>query len=213
MSNSHNRPYARAAAVAASLLSLALVGFAMADDHGNHGNPSEPRYLTGTYGFSLTQTCARTAFLPPPANGFDPVTKQLRVNGEFVNGFGSGVLKFERGGIATIENALITEITATQTSVGQTPVSAGTRFGCAGTYTLGNDNKLNVSLSCETAPPAAGLRVIIAPVNFEGFLSSNRTLNLGTYQRDLQTVTVYSGTTAVQQRERICLQTLNVDRL
>ena len=70
-----------------------------------------------------------------------------------------------------------------------------------------------MSLSCETAPPAAGLRVIIAPVNFEGFLSSNRTLNLGTYQRDLQTVTVYSGTTAVQQRERICLQTLNVDRL
>ena len=214
MYNAIIKPYKWAAA-AASLLLIALVGStAMAHDHAKRADhPSEPRFLSGTYGFSLTQTCARTAFLPPPANGFDPVTKQLLVNGEFVNGFGSGVLKFERSGIATIENALITEISASQTSAGQTPVSAGTRFSCAGTYTLGNDNKLNVSLTCDAAPPQAGLRVVIDPVKFEGFLSNHRTLNLGTFKRELQTVTVYSGNTALQQRQRICLQTLNLDRI
>ena len=172
-----------------------------------------PRFLTGSFGFSLAQTCARTPFLPPPAAGIDPTTKQFLVNGEFVNGYGSGTLKFNRDGTVAMEDALITEVTASQVSAGQTPVSAGTRFGCQGTYTLQPDGKLTVRFVCETAPPAAGLRVLIQPIEFEGFVTNGgRAINLGTYKRDIHTVTVYSGTTPVQQRQRICLQSLNLDR-
>ncbi len=213
MSKLNIRPFATIAA-AASLVSIALLGFAMAEEPAKPGkHPSEPRYLSGTYGFSVTQACARAPFLPSPEKGFDPVTKQRLVDGEFSNGIGTGVMRFERGGIATIENGLITEISATLTSAGQTPASVGTRFGCVGTYTLSNDNKIAVSLSCETFPPPPGLRVITEPVEFEGFLSSTRTINLGTYKSALQSITVYDGTTPVQQRQRICLQTLNLDRI
>lgn len=203
-----------AAVAGVLLLSSALVGIAMAKEQPkNNAQPSAPRTLHGAYGFSLSQTCVRTPFQAPPASGFDPATKQLIVGGEFVSGFGSGVLRFERNGVARIENALITEISASQTAAGQSPVSPGTKFGCSGNYHVQPDGKLTVVLSCETAPPAAGLRVIIEPVEFEGFVGAGRSINLGTFKRDLSEVTVYSGTTAVQQRQRICLQNLNLDQL
>ncbi len=205
---------ASAAVAGALLLSAALAGIAIAKEQpkGN-AQPSAARILHGAYGFSLSQTCVRTPFQAPPASGFNPATKQLNVNGEFVSGFGSGVLRFERNGVATIENALITEISASQTSAGQSPVSPGTKFGCAGNYNVQPDGKLTVVLSCEATPPAPGLRVIIEPVEFEGFVGAGRSINLGTFKRDLSEVTVYSGATAVQQRQRICLQSLNLDKL
>jgi hypothetical protein len=150
--------------------------------------------------------------MAPPAQGIDPATKQMRVNGEFVSGYGTGTLKFNRNGTVTMEDALITEISSGQTAAGQLPVSVGTKFGCEGNYTLHADGKLNVLLVCETVPPQAGLRVLIQPVEFEGFAGNGRSINLGTYKRDIHTVTVYSGSTPVQQRQRMCLQTLNLDK-
>ncbi len=214
MSKTNIRLRGRTTAAAILLSTFVLTGIAVAKEESKtNEHPSVPRTLHGAYGFSLSQTCVRTPFQAPPASGFDPVTKQLKVNGEFVSGFGSGVLRFERNGIAKIENALITEITAGQTSAGQTPVSPGTKFGCAGNYHVQPDGKLTVVLSCEAAPPAPGLRVIIEPVEFEGFVGNGRSINLGTFKRDLSEVTVYNGTAAIQQRQRICLQSLNLGLL
>lgn len=202
----------RSAVAALALLSLGGVVAAQQAPQ-SYDHAPVPRFLVGSYGFSMAQTCARTPFMAPPATGIDPATKQMLVNGEFVSGYGNGTLKFNRDGTVAMENALITEITASQVSAGQTPVSAGTQFGCQGTYQVQADGKLTVRLVCETVPPAAGLRVLIQPIEFEGFVSNGgRAINLGTYKRDIHTVTVYSGTTPVQQRQRICLQSLNLDR-
>jgi len=172
-----------------------------------------PSTLQGSYGFSLTQSCVRTPFQAPPASGFDPATKQLRVAGEFVSGFGAGILRFAKDGIVTLEDGLITEIAASQVSSAQTPVSPGTKFECVGRYQIQPSRKISLSMSCEVAVPQPGLRVVIEPVVFEGFVGSTRTMNLNTTKRDIHTVTVWNGGTALQQRERICLQSLNLDRL
>lgn len=203
----------RSVALAAAML-LSLAGAVSAQQATFAGAyASTPRTLSGAYGFSMTQTCVRTPFMAPPANGIDATTKQMLVNGEFVSGFGNGTLRFKRDGSVAMEDALITEITAGQTAAGQSPVSAGTRFGCQGTYQIQPDGKLSLRMVCETAPPAAGIRVLIQPVEFEGFVAGGgQIVNLGTYKRDIHTVTVYSGATPVQQRQRMCLQSLNLDR-
>jgi hypothetical protein len=205
------RNVALVAVAACALLSFAGLGIAQQPKHTDGSSPA-PRFLNGTYGFSLTQTCVRTPFTPPPAQGIDPTTKQLRVNGEFVSGYGSGTLTFDRNGTVRLENGLITEISAAQIAVNQTPVTAGTQFGCDGDYTLQSDGKLNLVMVCETAPPQPGLRVVLEPIVFEGFVGRDRSINLGTYKRDIHTVTVLSGNTPVQQRQRMCLQSLNLDK-
>ena len=197
--------------VLATLVILAATGSAAQEGQGStqaHGAAA----LHGAYGFSLSQSCVRTPFQAPPAAGFDPATKQLLVNGEFVSGFGSGVLRFGRDGVATLEEGLITEITSSQVASAQTPVSPGTRFECVGRHSVSAGNRVAVKLTCEAAAPP-GLRVVIDPVEFEGFVGAGRTLNLNTVKRDLHTVTVYSGATALQQRQRVCLQSLTLNKL
>jgi len=213
MSNTFFRPgrLAFAAAVAIATLSLAGQGLAQqskADSARAHG----PRALTGTYGFSLSQTCVRTPFAAPGTQAIDPVTKQLNVDGEFVSGFGTGVFKFEADGTVQLKNGLITEISAAQTAAGRSPVTPGTQFSCDGDYTIAADGKLDLVMVCETLPPGPGLRVLLEPIVFEGFVGNGRAINLGTYKRDIHTVTVYAGANAVQQRQRMCLQSLNLDK-
>src|SRR5687768_8316470 len=139
---------------------LATAGSAAQDVPGErvHHRP-----LHGAYGFALSQSCVRTPFQAPPAAGFDPASKQLLVNGEFVSGYGTGVLRF-RDGVATLEGGLITEISAGQLSTGQVPVSPGTRFECVGPYRSSADKRVSIQLTCEAATPQPGLRVVIEPV-------------------------------------------------
>jgi hypothetical protein len=202
----------RTALAVVAVAALASATCAAQEGQGDSARQGLAR-LHGAYGFSLSQSCVRTPFQAPPAAGFDPATKQLLVNGEFVSGFGSGVLRFSGDGVATLEDGLITEVTASQVSASQTPVSPGTRFECAGRYRLPGEGKVAITLTCEAAVPTPGLRVVIDPVEFEGFLGIGRTLNLTTVKRDLHTVTVYNGTTPLQQRQRTCLQSLTLNKL
>jgi hypothetical protein len=195
----------------ASFAALATAGSAAQEGQGDdarHGRNG----LHGPYGFSLSQSCVRTPFQAPPAAGFDPASKQLLVNGEFVSGFGTGVLRF-RDGVATLEDGLITEISAGQVAASQTPVSPGTRFECVGPYRLLGGSRVAITLSCEAATPQPGLRVLIEPVRFEGYVGSGHSLTLNTTQRELHTVTVYNGQTPLQQRQRVCLQSLALNKL
>src|SRR5262245_40555605 len=112
------------------LAPLALIGSAVAhDDEG----PKSPR---GTYGFTLTQSCVRTPFQPPPAGGFDLTTQALLVDAELVSAYGTGKLKFGRDGALTLEEGRLTEITANLLSAGAKPVSPGTSFNCTGAHSL-----------------------------------------------------------------------------
>lgn len=172
------------------------------------------RSLRGAYGFSLSQSCVRAPFQVPPAAGFDPITRQLLVDAELVSGFGTGQLKFARDGVVTLEEGHLTEITANQLTAGSKPVSDGTRFGCKGTYSVQPSGKLGVSLSCNVVVPQPGPTVTLQPLNFEGFIAADkRSINLSTVKPEVHTVTVSNGGVVLQQRERICLQSMILDKL
>lgn len=211
MSKTSFRPASLALAAATTIAFLSIAGQGLAQQ-GDSEAASAPRVLTGSYGFSLSQTCVRTPFAAPGTQGIDPVTKQLKVDGEFVSGFGSGTFEFDKDGTVQLKNGLITEISAAQTAAGRSPVTPGTQFSCDGDYTLAADGKLALVMVCETLPPGPGLRVLLEPIVFEGFVGNGRAINLGTYKRDIHTVTVYAGGNPVQQRQRMCLQSLNLDK-
>jgi hypothetical protein len=56
--------------------------------------------------------------------------------------------------------------------------------------------------------------VTLAPLNFEGFIAGDRSsINLSTVKPEVHTVTVSNGGIILQQRERICLQSMILDKL
>jgi hypothetical protein len=191
---------------------LALLGSsAFAHDDGDQ---APNRAVRGTYGFSLTQSCVRTPFQPPPAGGFDLTTQQLLVDAELVSAFGTGKLKFAKDGVVSLEDGQITEITANQLSAGSRPVSAGTRFNCTGSHGVPTPGKLGVSLSCTVVTPQPGPVVELKPLNLEGYLSEDRqSLSLTTVKPEVHTVTVSAGGAVLLRRERICLNSMVLDKL
>ncbi len=204
--NFHPRNLVIVAVAAAALLSFASL--AQQKSHGE-GQSATPRFLTGAYGFSLNQACARTPFIDPSIVAIDPVTKEMRVDGEFVNVYGTGTMKFNRDGTVQIPNGFITEISAALISANQSPLSVGSEFSCDGDYTIKPDGKLNVVLVCETPTPLPDVRVFIQPILFEGFVSPDRSITLGAYRRDIHSVTVFTDGTPTLERERMCLSSFN----
>jgi len=210
MSKNINLPCVRMAMC--SMLALATSAFA--GDEIEQSGHAQLRSLRGAYGFSLTQSCVRTPFQPAPATGFDPTTQQLLVDGELVSGFGTGKLRFAKDGVVTLEDGHLTEITANQLSAGSKPVSSGTRFNCKGNYSVQPGGKLSVSLSCDVVVPQPGPSVVLRPLKFEGFVGEDkRSINLSTVTPEVHTVTVSNAGVILQQRERICLQSMILDKL
>jgi hypothetical protein len=193
---------------------LGIASSHASDGHGDQLGEAESRPLKGSYGFSLTQSCVRTPFQTPPAAGFDPVTHQLLVDGEVINSAGLGVLRFLRDGQVTVEDGFLSELTTSPVSAGQTPVSAGTRFICTGSHTQAAGGKVTVSLSCTVVGTPPGQTVTLNPLNFAGFVGQDRqSINLTSAQNEVHTVTISVGGTVVKQRERICLQSMKLDKL
>ena len=193
---------------------VALSSSAFAGDETEQSSQTFTRSLRGSYGFSLSQSCVRAPFQVPPAAGFDPTTRQLLVDAELVSGFGTGQLKFAKDGVVTLEDGHLTEITANLLSAGSKPVSDGTRFSCKGSYSAQPGSKLSVSLSCNVVVPQPGPTVTLQPLNFEGFVAEGgRSINLSTVKPEVHTVTVSNAGVVLQQRERICLQSMILDKL
>jgi hypothetical protein len=162
----------------------------------------------------MTQSCVRTPFQVPPASGFNPANHALLLPGEVINSVGLGVMHFQYDGTVTVTDAAITELSVNQLAVGQLPVSPKTPFSCAGTYALQPANRVTVSLTCNALTGQPGVTVTLAPFEFEGFVGDdNRPISLSTVSGGTQTVTVAVGGTPVQQRERICLQSLTLGRI
>ena len=184
------------------------------DGHADQSEEAESRALKGSYGFSLTQSCVRTPFQTPPVAGFDPVTHQLLVDGEVINSAGLGVLRFLRDGGVSVEDGFLTELSTAAVSAGQTPVSTGTKFVCTGSHGQAAGGKMTLSLSCTVVGTPPGQTVTLNPLNFEGFVGQDRqSITLTSAQNEVHSVTVSVGGTVVKQRERICLQSMKLDKL
>jgi len=203
----------RSAFVRLAVLAALSMGGTQVLAHDDDGADADAHPLQGDYGFTMTQTCARTPFQRPPAAGFDPGTRQLLVNGEIINAAGAGVMRFATDGAVSVEDGVLTEILANQIAAGQVPIGPKTGFTCGGSYTVQPGNRLAVTLSCN-ALAQPGVSVTLAPFEFEGFVGrGRRSINLASVSGSIQTVAVAVAGNVVQQRERVCVQSLTGDRL
>ena len=162
--------------------------------------------LVWDYNVVIDQTCVRTPFGPPPATGFDPGTKALLLPSEPLTATGTGVLRFQDGGVVTLENGLQTEVSMTQTGVGQIPVTPPAAFRCEGTYTV-DGRDLALTLTCEVPTGNPNVKISVGPQNFEGQISLNgHSIDLTNIAGDIQTISVLVSDFPVQERQRICTQ-------
>jgi hypothetical protein len=185
-----------------------------AHDDRDFDRPGDRKSLRGEYGFNIAQSCVRTPFAAPPAGGFDLATRRLLVDGEVINASGLGVLRFERGGVVSVDNGVLTELLNDQTAAGQVPVSAGTKFSCKGTYSVAGGSKVAMSLQCAVTSAPPGLSIELGPFNYEGFVGHDRhSVVLSSVDASVHSVTVSAGGTPVQQRERICVQNMTLEKL
>jgi hypothetical protein len=207
----HSKKHSRIGA--ASLLVLAMstgsVCAQFPDGHYYYGE----RPLYGDYGFTTSKSCVRTPNQSPPATGFDPITRQLLLDGEAVNGVGSGIMRFARNGTVTM-SGVITEVSQSQLSPGKIPIAPRIEFSCDGAYALHPGDKVTGAFSCNIKNRAPGVTVTLAPLSFEGFIGAGRdAINLSFLGDEIQTVTVSVGGNPIQQRHRMCAQSVSLVKL
>jgi len=144
-----------------------LATLAMAASASAQNNQIVSGRLFWDYRVAINQTCVRTPFQQPPADGFDPVTKALRVAGESLTATGSGLLRFAPGGHLTLEEGVQTEASLALLALNQTPITPPARFQCSGQYSL-DRRKVSLSLTCEVQTGNPNLKVTVGPQNFDG---------------------------------------------
>jgi hypothetical protein len=168
--------------------------------------------LRGDYGFTFTQSCARTPFMPAGVRGIDPITKRLLVPAEQFVAVSVGTLSFAGDGIAKLD-AKLSELSNVTLDAGQVPVTSPMLYTCKGPFSV-KGSKLAVTLNCNVTDVPPGLTVTLGPLNFEGFAGPGKqSLTLSTIGNEIQVATVKSGDTLLQQRDRICLQSATLDKI
>ena len=187
---------------ASLMLAFASVATVRADQDSEQG----PHNVKGEYRVIVNQVCVRTPFQPPPANGFDPNTKQLLVEGETIAALGTGLLRFEDDGTLQMLEGTQTEVSFGLIAPGKTPITPPAQFTCSGNYTADGD-KVSFTLTCDIKVPDPSLKVTVGPQQFEGYVDrEKKTMNLTNIAGGIQAITVSMFGNPVQQRQRICTQ-------
>jgi hypothetical protein len=198
------------ALVTAGALSMGV----LAADVGSAGGSPKSNTLDGDYGMTLSQTCVLTPIQPPPGIGFDPDTGRLLTDGEIVSAVSSGVIRFADNKTVTIEEGRLSEVFHSNVQPGDLPVIAGNEYTCEGSYELNAAGRLSVDLTCDVKASEPGVTITLKPFKLEGFASRvQQNVELSAIAGNIQTLQVSAGGTVVQQRERICLQSLSASKL
>ena len=169
--------------------------------------PEAPQWLIGEYGVVINQTCVRTPYQEPPAQGFDPETKALLAEGEPLTALGKGRLRFHPNGTLELLEGVQTEAPFLDTAVGKTPIVPPVYFSCTGEYELsGRHVSLSMNYNIDSGDPA--LTITLGPQGFEGDISvDRRTISLTNITGGIQTITIsVNEFYPVQERQRICTQ-------
>jgi len=75
-------------------------------------------------------------------------------------------------------------------------------------------NKLSMSLACDVKQAAPVVKVALGPLNLEGYLGiSPLFIDMVNIGSDIQTITVSVNGNPVQQRQRICNQSISLTRV
>jgi hypothetical protein len=186
----------------------------LAIDVGSVGGSTKSNTLNGDYGMTLSQTCVLTPIQPPPGIGFDPATGRLLTEGEIVSAVSSGVLRFTQNSTVTIEEGRLSEVLHSNIQPGDLPVTAGNEYTCEGSYDLNAAGRLLMDLVCDVKSSQPGITITLQPFKLEGFASRNlQNVELSAIAGNIQTLQILANGTVVQQRERICLQSLSASKL
>ena len=199
-----NRRRARAAtAVIVTIVCVPFVaqGQDFTTSAGERGS-NAPRH---EYGFSMTEFCVETPRGQPPAHGFNPDTRELLEDADAVTAVITGVMQFTNNGDVAINDATISDLFVDQTDVGDVPIASGTPVSCEGTYSMNPGKLVELALNC-TAELPNNVSVVIGPFKLRGFLGRlGLTIPISSTAGNIQTETVYVGSTVVAERERVCL--------
>lgn len=178
------------------------------------GSWPSSKLIHGDYGMTLSQTCVLTPFQIPPSIGFDPDTRRLLTDGEINSAVSSGVMRFNKEGEVAIEEGRLTEVLNNKLQPADVPVVAGSEYTCKGSYELHTAGKLSMELACDVKSPRPGVAITIEAVKLEGFIGRRKqNINLSSIEGNIQTVNVSVGDRLVQQRERICIQSVVLSNL
>jgi hypothetical protein len=181
---------------------ITFATIATADD----GNGDAPQHIRGDFRVVITQMCVRTPYQQPPANGFDPDTHQLLVDGETVTAIASGLLRFTEDGTVQMLDGVQTEVSVNLLAPGKTPITPPSTFTCNGTYTM-QEKKVALTMSCDVAAPQPGLKVTLGPQNFAGYIDPRqKSINLTDVGGGIQKITVSLAGNPIQERQRVCTQ-------
>lgn len=176
---------------------------------------ARPGLVSGVYGLTTMQNCVRTPFLPPQSQGIDPVTRKLLMDGEAAVAVGSGTMHFLPDG-RVLTSVLGSELAQSGLVTGVAPSTTGIRYQCAGTYKVKADQSVTVSFpSCTVSAANPNVVVTVAPLTLQGHVAAGRLgMQLTLVDGGLQTVAVSDPTGRVlQARQRLCVQTMSLDRL
>lgn len=208
-------------AVQTLVLPLALMS-AMGVSAADENAPQQGAYaharlgqINGIYGLTTLQNCVRTPFLPPQSQGIDPVTRKLLIDGEAAVAVGSGTMQFLRDG-RVLTSVLGSELAQSGLVAGVAPSSTGIRYQCTGTYKVKPDQSITVDFpSCTVSAANPNVVVTVAPLTLQGHVAAGRLgMQLTLVDGGLQTVAVSDPTGRVlQARQRLCVQTMSLDRL
>lgn len=172
------------------------------------------KYLKGVYGMSFSQTCMLAPIQPPPSVGFDEQTKELLVDAEVVSAVSNGLVHFQKGGKLVIRDAQLTEIFNDKTLAGNKAVGSRNKYSCAGDYQFTGKSKISAQLSCSVHIPVPGVAATIEPFLLEGYVSKSKEfVNLTALEGNVQKYQLSVGGQIVEERQRVCLQTLNMGKL
>ena len=171
--------------------------------------------LNGDYGFTTLQSCVRTPYQQPPAQGIDPVTLKFLVPGEAAEAVGSGVMTFSRDGSVTadVQGA---ELSVNRLAVGQAAAASGIKYSCSGNYTVDADSRLVVNFpSCTVNTGNPNAVVTVAPLNYTGFVGvGKQALTLSLVDGLLQSVSVADASgNKTLERQRLCIQSMSLTKL
>lgn len=156
--------------------------------------------LQGTYAFTAWRSCVQTPYAP----GFDRTTHALLTDGESMSFVEAGTVRLNGNGSLKIVNARVTQISNGTPSATTTPVVAGLRSSCTGTYAVRPDRSCSIDMTCSAQLPG-NMLMTMKPFHYDGAIDTlNKTLTFSESDGGIQTITLLLNGSPINTSERIC---------
>lgn len=119
--------------------------------------------LRGNFAFTAWRSCVQSTV--PNAAGFDPGSHALLTDAAAMSFVESGIVRFNGDGTLKADDIRVTMLTAPE--IGKTPVQAGLRSSCQGTYAVNSDRSCSIKMTCSAQLPG-NMVMTMNPFHYNG---------------------------------------------